>query len=203
MHAVVLFESMYGNTEQIARAVADGLSSRLPADTVDLVEVGTAPAALGDDVDLLVVGGPTHAFGMSRPKTRADAAKQVGHSVVSAGIGQGEWLEALPAGSGRAVATFDTRVRRPRLPGSAARGAAKRLRALGFRSIARPESFWVSGSSGPLLDGEVGRARRWGEQLASAAAPAAAWEAMRERHLHHIAVDVTAPAAACDDGRHG
>ena len=60
MRALVVFESMFGDTETIARAVADGLSDAI---RVDIVDVATAPR-VDADVDLLVVGGPTHAFGM-------------------------------------------------------------------------------------------------------------------------------------------
>lgn len=169
-HALVVYESMFGNTQTIAVAVADGLSVRM---SVDLVEVGAAPSAVAADVDLLVVGGPTHAFGMTRPNTRQDAAKQAGRPVVSQGVGIREWIEGLDTGSARVpVATFDTRVRRPRLPGSAANRAAKRLRALGARPALPPESFWVSGTPGPILDGEEERARQWGLRLAAAVAPA-------------------------------
>jgi hypothetical protein len=167
MRALVVYESMFGNTKAVANAVADGLATRMP---VDVVEVGTAPPVVGDDVALLVVGGPTHAFGMSRPGTRRDAGKQAEHGLVSAGIGLREWLTAVHDGSGGVAATaFDTRIDRPRLPGSAARAAEKRLRRLGFRTIAAPESFYVAGTQGPLLDGELERARRWGDELGSKA----------------------------------
>ncbi|HEX5770316.1 MAG TPA: hypothetical protein VFY11_05075, partial [Nocardioidaceae bacterium] len=69
------------------------------------------------------------------------------------------------------VATFDTRVAKVRhLPGSAAKSAAKALRKLGYTAVVPPESFWVADVSGPLLDGELARARAWGEQVAAAAA---------------------------------
>ena len=68
MRALVVYELMYGNTKEIAAAVADGLSTRMP---VQLTEVGAAPTVLADDIGLLVVGGPTHAHGMSKPKSRA------------------------------------------------------------------------------------------------------------------------------------
>ena len=92
MRALVVYESMFGNTRLVAEAVADGLSSVLD---VDVVEVAAAPTSF-DDVELLVVGGPTHAFGMTRQRTRDDArrqAEQSGHEVVSMGIGMREWLE--------------------------------------------------------------------------------------------------------------
>ncbi|MEP7765100.1 flavodoxin/nitric oxide synthase [Sanguibacter sp. 25GB23B1] len=165
MRALVVFESMFGNTQEVARAVADGLSTRLD---VELAEVGGAVWRPG--TELLVVGGPTHAFGMSRPGTRADAAKQRGGPVVSGETGIREWLESLPPvpdGSARpAAATFDTRVSHPRMPGSAARAMHKRLRRSGFDLVAPSESFWVEGTPGPLVPDETTRARSWGVSLA-------------------------------------
>jgi hypothetical protein len=166
MHALVIFESMFGNTRVIAEAIADGLSSRFET---DLIEVGAAPKVIYDNVELLVVGGPTHAFGMSRPGTRQTAAEQAGNGADSDGIGQREWLDAVQGGSERvAAAAFDTRLDKPHwLVGSAARAYDKRLRRLGFRVSSPPQSFFVAGTPGPLLDGEAERARRWGLELAS------------------------------------
>jgi hypothetical protein len=164
MAAVLVFESMFGNTQQIADAVTEGLSEHLP---VAQVEVGIAPATIGRDVELLVVGGPTHAFELSRPGTRRSAAQQAEDGLVSTGIGLREWLGTLSQGaSDVAVACFDTRVSKPRLPGSAAAAAEKQLRRLGFRVLARSQSFFVGGTSGPPVPGERERARRWGEELA-------------------------------------
>jgi flavodoxin len=67
MRALVVYESMFGNTQAIANAIVQGLSGRM---RVEALEVGVAPATIDDDVALLVVGGPTHAFGLSRPQTR-------------------------------------------------------------------------------------------------------------------------------------
>jgi hypothetical protein len=164
MTVLVVFESMFGNTRVIADAVAEGVARHLP---VEQVEVGRAPTVIGGEVELLVVGGPTHAFGLSRSGTRQSAAQQAEDGLVSAGIGLREWLGALQkAAADVAVAAFDTRISRPRLPGSAAAGADKRLRRLGFRSVAPSTSFYVEGTTGPLLEGEAERARRWGEALA-------------------------------------
>jgi hypothetical protein len=88
-------------------------------------------------------------------------------TLVSTGIGLREWLGALPkAPSDVGVAAFDTRISRPRLPGSAAAAPETRLRRLGFRVLARSQSFFVEGTTGPLLRGERERARRWGKELA-------------------------------------
>lgn len=165
MYALVVYESMFGNTRRIAEAVADGLALTMK---VEVVEVGSAPTTLDGEVDLLVVGGPTHVFGMSRSSTRQSAAEQAKGPLVSQGEGLREWLGGVRSRSARlAVVAFDTRISKPRLPGSAARAAGRRLRRLGLRIAAPATSFYVVGSLGPLVSGEVERARMWGEQLAS------------------------------------
>jgi hypothetical protein len=166
--ALVVFESMFGNTERVARAVAEGLAEH---SDVDLVRAG--PGVMPrDDVDLVVVGGPTHAFGMSRPSTRVSAGQQGAGESAAAGTGLREWLDTLPGPMGHqpATATFDTRIRKPGVPGSAARSAARRLRHAGLPVVVPPMSFWVRGTGGPLLPGEEDRARSWGRELAQTVA---------------------------------
>lgn len=160
MRTLVVYESMWGNTRTVAEAVADGLRG---AGEVDVVSVTGAPPLDTLDPDLLVVGAPTHAFGLSRPQTREDAARRGAGGLAQPGVR--EWIEAAPTVRLR-VATFDTHVRRPNLPGSASRTAAKLLRRLGAELAARPESFYVHGYEGPVLDGELDRARAWGADLA-------------------------------------
>ncbi|KRE42738.1 flavodoxin family protein [Knoellia sp. Soil729] len=166
--AWVVYESMYGNTREVADAVAQGV--REWAD-VEVREVSTA-TVLPDDLDLVVAGAPTHAFGLSRPSTREDAAHKAHRSVESAGMGLREWMDAvdLPT-SAPSFVTFDTRVRHPHLPGSAAKKAAKRLHAAGGTQMAKPTSFWVDGMEGPLLEGERERAQAWGASLDMSSAP--------------------------------
>jgi hypothetical protein len=162
MDALVVVESVFGNTRRIAEAVAEGLGPRVHARVVDVTEA----AGLADGVDLLVVGGPTHAFGMTRPGTRRSAAEQAGAGAVPAETGLREWLESLPAdGGGRLAAAFDTRVDHPRMPGSAAAGALRALQHRGYERVCRQESFRVNGTKGPLLPGELERARLWGSGL--------------------------------------
>jgi hypothetical protein len=164
MRALVVYESMFGNTQAIASAVAQGLAGRM---TVDLVEVGEAPRSV--DADLVVAGGPTHAFSMSRPNTRQSAAEQAGdRGVISVGCGLREWLaEAGPGLRGTRVATFDTKITKGHLPGSAAKSAQKRLRRFGSRIVSPAHNFTVQGTAGPLGDGELARARQWGVELAA------------------------------------
>ncbi|MFV0458299.1 MAG: flavodoxin [Actinomycetales bacterium] len=165
MNVLVVVESMFGNTRVIAEEIAVGLREVRPEGTVRVVPV-TEPVPPLDAVSGLLVGGPTHAFSMSRTSTREDAAHQGAEG--QTGRGLREWVtEAGKSASGftGAIVTFDTRI--PRFPGSAAASAAKALRRAGFSRAERGESFWVSGKTGPLADGELERAREWGRTLAA------------------------------------
>jgi flavodoxin-like protein len=160
MNALVVFESMWGNTRAVAEAVAQGLGT----DTA-VVHVDEAPATLPDDVDLLVVGGPTHAFSMSRASTRHDAVEK-GATEGDETRGIREWLDDLPASDRIEVATFDTRVTKVKhLPGSAAKSAGKEVRRHHLGRLVATESFYVDDMEGPLHEGELSRAETWGAQL--------------------------------------
>lgn len=168
MKALVVYESIFGNTRAIAEAIGAGLRSAAGA-TVEVVEVGGAPS--GDGYDLVVVGGPIHAWGMSSRMTRTGAADEARAShvePVSTGIGVREWLERLaPVTGEHAAAAFDTRMDSRWFPvGSAAKGEARALAGAGYHVVAAPEHFVVEGKQGPLLPGELDRARAWGATLA-------------------------------------
>jgi len=171
MKALVVYESMFGNTEQIARAVAEGLEESVD---VQVAEVKDAPGEPDPVVALIVAGGPTHAFSMSRTNTRADAINKGAHEGERE-FGLREWIAALPSGQHtEKMATFDTKIESMHhLPGSAAKGAAKAARRHGYESAAKAESFYVRDVDGPLLDGEIDRARAWGRRLAASITKAA------------------------------
>ena len=164
MRGFVVYESLFGNTARIAQAVVDGLKENL-----DVELHGVAEGKLPEGADLLVMGGPTHAFSMSRANTRQDAVNQGANADPSMGLR--EWLEELPEGNDTPFAAFDTRVDMVRrLPGSAAKSATKVARRRGYQLLTRPESFYVQDVPGPLLDGELQRAKVWGVQLAQSLA---------------------------------
>jgi hypothetical protein len=132
---------------------------------VALADVATIPSAEG--MDLLIAGAPTHAFGLSRPRTRLDAQRDGTVRPGAEQIGLREYLNLSPLLTGLPAATFDTCLARFWIPGSAARGAGRRLRRLGCRLLAAPETFRVAGLAGPLLDGEPERAARWAAGVAA------------------------------------
>ncbi|MGY1739578.1 MULTISPECIES: flavodoxin family protein [unclassified Blastococcus] len=173
--ALVVYESLFGDARAIARAIGEGLSAALP---VDVVAAADAPREVGPDVGLLVVGGPTHAFGMPRPRTRQGAIDQQGAEIPDTHVGLHEWLEAVRVGTpGLPAAAFDTRLAgHPVLTAMdhAARTEETLLGRLGARVVAPAEHFLVLGTEGPLADGEVARARSWGGALAERARAGAA-----------------------------
>lgn len=165
MRALVVWESAYGNTRQIAESIVEGLA---PNATATAVEADQIEAEMVAGADLIVVGAPTHMFGLPRPQSRQSAAQQASGQVRPATSGVREWLAGSPRfGSRTVAAAFDTRFAKPHwLTGSAARAAARRLRTLGCRVIAT-ESFFVTRSEGPLRTGEPERARQWAARLAA------------------------------------
>jgi flavodoxin-like protein len=176
MKVVVIYESIYGNTHLVADAIAKGLNE---VNDVTVVAVDGATPELVGQADLVIVGGPTHAHGMSRPSTRkaaVDAAQKPGHELDvdpdAAGPGLREWFTSIGDVATHAAA-FDTRLDAPAvLTGRASKGIARLLRRHGFTVVADPESFFVTKDS-HLADDEETRARSWGARLAASMTSAA------------------------------
>jgi len=163
MRSLVVYESWFGNTQHVAERIALALQEE------GQVELRTVddPVPPLEDVDLLVVGAPTHVHGLSGKRSREAALEQGGTGEI--GIGVRGFIAGLPNGArGPRVAVFDTRANKPvLLVGSAARGIARRLREHGYRLAVEPESFFVEGTPGPLEKGELERAGEWGKKLAN------------------------------------
>lgn len=152
MNVLVIYDSMFGNTESIANAIGGAMESGGTVVVRPIAEVPSIPAR----IDMLIVGGPTQAHGVD--------AQMKGY------------LEKLPDDSvqGMAVAAFDTRLRWPKLlSGAASQGIAERLERKGARILAEPESFLVERADGPLVEGERERAAAWGRHLIGSVAGAA------------------------------
>ena len=175
MRVVIVYESLFGNTHEVAGAIQDGIRSAMPHAQVSCLRAAEAhrDAALG--ADLLIVGGPTHAHGMTSAATRTMGLKAEqrvpamvpGHPVEPGAGGPGvrEWFHDLPrAGIGSLAAAFDTRGE-VRLAGGAANGIARRLRHRGYELVTAPAGFIVEDVEGPLRAGELERARTWGADL--------------------------------------
>jgi len=182
MDVAVVYESIFGNTRSVAEAIAAGVRDADPAARVSVLRAAEAKPADVAGAGLLVVGGPTHIMRMSSARTRQQglASVQKGQGAhrppepAAAGPGIREWLAGLPAApAGGQAAAFDTRLGYP-LSGSAAGPAARELRRHGYRLAAKAAGFIVTGSEGPLRDGELDRARTWGASLARQAGLTAA-----------------------------
>lgn len=166
MKALVVYESLYGNTAAIGEAIAGSL--RTHGLEVDARPVTKIPATDTAEFDLIVVGGPTHAHGMSRPSTRKSGAGDEKNTFAEPTVEPGlrDWLGSVPAGAGRYAAAFDTRFDRSALlTGSAGKGIARRLEQLDFHLVVEPESFFVTGQN-RLAEGQLEHASAWGTSLA-------------------------------------
>lgn len=160
MNAVVVYESHWGNTAAIARAVAEGLGPEARALTTD--EASTASIA---DADLIVAGAPVIGFSLASDKMRDNMANDSSKAPSPADLSHPSmrsWLRDLPPGHGRSAA-FETRIWWS--PRGATGDIERGLRSAGYTPVAKAAKFVVEGSYGPLRDGELERARQWGTDL--------------------------------------
>jgi len=168
MQAVIVYESMYGNTREIAEAIAEGVHEAEPEASVSCLPVAEAGPDVTRAADLLVVGGPTHMHGMSSGLSRklAQSAGAAGHAgetsreteAEAKGPGLRSWFHDLPKTEhGTHAAAFDTR--------GAPGGNAHRLSQHHYDVVVEPEGFVVEDTEGPLRAGELDRARAWGASL--------------------------------------
>ncbi len=163
MKAIVVYESHWGNTAAIARAIAEGIGPEARA-----LSTAEATSAALAGADLVVAGAPLLGFslptdsmlkGLGANAARDPVAPNLSHPSLRS------WLDALPVGHGRAAA-FETRIWWS--PGSAAKAILGRLTEKGYRPIAKAQRFIVQGKYGPLRAGELERAKLWGAELAQA-----------------------------------
>ncbi len=163
MRTVIIYESLYGNTEQVAEELARVAREH---GTVDLVPVEEAGPETVVSADLVLIGGPTHVHGMSWTATRQcgpqdDAPSERRPGMDVAGPGLRQWFHRVGRVDGVRAAAFDTRMEGPEiLTGRASLGISRRLRHHGFAEVAAPRSFLVDRDN-VLLDGEAVRAGTW------------------------------------------
>jgi len=142
---LVIYDTVHGNTEKIARAIGEALGVE-----TEVVRTSEVSASQLGAYDLLVVGAPTHG---GRPSpVMQQFLDRVGETSVK----------------GTNVAAFDTRLRTKwvKIFGYAAQRIARHLENMGGVLVLAPQGFYVEGTEGPLVEGEVERAANWAMQLA-------------------------------------
>jgi len=144
--AVVLYDTKFGNTERLAYTLAEGLKEQ--GVKVDCVKVDAVDVNKLAEYDLMVVGGPTHAFGISKPMK--------------------DFIEKLKNVDlrGKKAFAFDTKLK-SRIAGSAAKGIEKHLERLGISIVKPHSSAIVKGAEGPLEEGIEEKFRQIGTEMAS------------------------------------
>jgi len=170
MRALIVYESMYGNTHKIATAISEGFDR---SDDVTVVSADRLDRAALELADLVVLGAPTHAHGMPRASTRKAAVEAARKNpaltleVDPSRPGLREWLDNRGRLDAK-VAAFDTRLNGPAfVMGRASKRIARKLRHHGVSLLMPPESFFVT-KDNRLVPGEVARAQEWGRRLSAA-----------------------------------
>jgi hypothetical protein len=159
MKAVVVYESLWGNTAAIARAIAEGIGEGAEA-----LSTREATAERLGGADLVVAGAPLLGFSLPTEQMRESIRSQPqGKPADFSSPSLRSWLQAVPPASGRGAA-FGTRIRWS--PGSAVKTILAGLEGVGYRTGGTAERFIVKGKCGPLRDGELERAKAWGAMLA-------------------------------------
>ena len=144
MKVLIIYDSIYGNTEEIVKSMGESIGS----DARVVKAENSGPADL-ESVELLIVGSPTYG-GRPTPKMK-------------------EFLDAVKTTSLKDVkiAAFDTRIPATwvKIFGFAAGKIEKQLKSHGGKSVIKPEGFFVSGTKGPLVEGEYERAAKWAKDI--------------------------------------
>lgn len=148
MDALIIYDSIYGNTEQVAQVIGNTLNSHMDVEVIRVSNVNTGKLT---GLKLLIFGSPTH--GGNATEAMRDFLKHIPESIIKE----------------MNVATFDTRfsTRLVKIFGYAAGKMAKSLKKKGGILIAPPAPFFVKGRKGPLKEGELERATSWGNELAT------------------------------------
>jgi len=152
MKTLIIYDTMYGNTKQIAKSIGDAITG-----DVKVLRIGEVnPSELGS-IDLLIVGSPTQGF---RPTRLVQT-----------------FIDNIPGHTLRGIdaAAFDTRIPASevrtglrllmKLGGYAAKRIADALKKKGGNLVVSPEGFLVKGREGPLKEGELERAANWAKAI--------------------------------------
>ncbi len=163
MKALVVYESIWGNTAAAAKAVAEGIGGGTRA-----ISTAEASAAAVAGADLLVVGAPVFGFGLPRDGMLRSIEMNRSTYKKAPDLSQPSmrsWLDKLPNGSGRSAA-FETRIWWS--PRGATGDIENGLAHAGYKKLAKAQRFIVEGAEGPLRECELEKAKAWGAELAQA-----------------------------------
>jgi hypothetical protein len=160
MNAIVVYESLWGNTAAIARAIAEGIGPEARA-----LSTAEATAAEIAGADLIVAGAPVHAFSLPTEQSRKNAGGNAGKTPAPdlSHPPMRTWLGTVPPGKGLSAA-FETAFKWS--PSGATSRIGQALQRAGYRPISKSRRFLITGGSGPLRDGELEKAKAWGAELA-------------------------------------
>ncbi len=162
MKAIVVYESLWGNTAAVARAIAEGIGPG--AQALSTAEA-TSDAVAG--AELIVAGAPLMGFQLPSEQMRESIRNNPTRPPEKISTPtMRSWLAKLSPGKGM-YAAFETRLWWS--PGAATKAIGQGLEKAGYREARKAQRFIVTGAYGPLRKGELEKARAWGAELAQAA----------------------------------
>ncbi len=155
MKVLIIYDSFFGNTEQIAQAMGNALGSQAEVNTL---RVGDVKPEHLTDLDVLIVGSPTRAFSPT-PETKKLLGSIPQHGLKGVKVAAFDTRIALSDVDSRILPVF------VKVFGYAAKPIADRLKKKGGELIIPPEGFFAKGAEGPLKEGELERAADWAKQI--------------------------------------
>ncbi len=155
MKILIIYDSFFGNTEQIARAIGNVLGTHKDAGTL---RVSDAKQEQLTGLELLIVGSPTRAF---RP------TEAINNFLKGIALGGLKGVKVAAFDTGIAMSDMKSSALRilVKIAGYAAKPIAGRLKKKGGDLVLPPEGFWVKGTEGPLKEGELERAAEWAKRI--------------------------------------
>lgn len=157
MKALIIYETYFGNTKNVAEAIQAGLHDR--GVETQISTASDAPKTF--ETDILIIGAPTHNRRLPNPTSRAKADPN------NTTTGVAEWLAEITLQPVPYLAAFDTVTGTSWLTGSAAKRIAKMLHKQHPKTTVQTRSFVVTGNEGPLAEKELDAARTWGRLIAA------------------------------------
>ena len=145
MKTLIVYDSMFGNTEKLAKALAEGLRSG--GAEVAAVKAEAVKSEDLNGVQLLCVGSPTHGWNASKPTKEFL-----------------EQLKTIESIRGKKAFAFATKMK-SRLAGDAAPKIESKLKNTGLTIARHSETAIVEDREGPLEEGAEATFRQIGTEL--------------------------------------
>ena len=155
MKVLIVYDTLHGNTEKIAKALKEGIASK---HEVKLIKAAESKISDIKNIEMLMLGSPTHGGWYTEPiKNFLGAIPEKGlQNIKAAAFDTGSTKENQNIFVKALIGFF----------GYASPRIAKVLNKKEANNIGS-ETFFVLDMKGPLKDGEIERAKEWARRIIS------------------------------------